>query len=120
MSLDQKHALVTGSSRGIGRGIALRLAAGGAKVAVHYFQNEAAAHDTLAQIRALGSDGFVLQADVTRPDEISRMFDRVREEFGSLDIFVNNARPELPGFFQSPLEIKLEQWDTAFDSQAKA
>jgi enoyl-[acyl-carrier protein] reductase III len=120
MSLNQKHALVTGSSRGIGRGIALRLAAGGAKVAIHYYQNEAAAHDTLAQIRALGSDGFVLQADVTRPAEISRMFNRVRAEFGSLDIFVNNARPEIPGFFQAPLEITLEQWDTAFDSQAKA
>jgi enoyl-[acyl-carrier protein] reductase III len=120
MALNQKHALVTGGSRGIGRGIALRLAAGGAKVAIHYYQNEAAAHDTLAQVRALGSDGFVVQADVTRPVEISHLFDRVRQEFGSLDIFVNNARPEIPGFFQTPLEITLEQWDTAFDSQAKA
>lgn len=120
MSLNQKHALVTGGSRGIGRGIALRLAAGGARVAIHYYQNEAAAHDTLAQVRALGSDGFVLQADVTRPAEIRAMFDRVRAEFGGLDIFVNNARPELPGFYQTPMEITLEQWDTAFDSQAKA
>lgn len=120
MSFNQKHALVTGGSRGIGRGIALRLASGGAKVAVHYYQNEAAAHETLAQVRALGSDGFVVQADVTRPADISHIFQRVRAEFGSLDIFVNNARPEIPGFFQTPMEITLEQWDTAFDSQAKA
>jgi len=120
MSFHQKHALVTGGSRGIGRGIALRLATGGAKVAIHYYQNEAAAHETLAQVRALGSDGFIVQADVTRPAEIGHLFQRVRAEFGSLDFFVNNARPEIPGFFQTPLEITLEQWDTAFDSQAKA
>lgn len=120
MTFNQQYALVTGGSRGIGRGIALRLAAGGAKVAIHYYQNEAAARDTLTQVRALGSDGFVVQADVMRPDEISRMFERVRAEFGKLDIFVNNARPELPGFYQTPLDITLAQWDTAFDSQAKA
>ncbi|PYI63667.1 MAG: short-chain dehydrogenase, partial [Verrucomicrobia bacterium] len=51
MSLNGKHALITGSSRGIGRGIALKLAASGAKVAIHYYQNEAAANDTLAQVR---------------------------------------------------------------------
>src|SRR5947209_4279918 len=120
MSLDGKHALVTGSSRGIGRGIALKLADAGAKVAIHYFQNEGCASDTLAQIRACGSDGLVVQADVTQPADIVRMFSRVRAAFGSLDIFVSNARPELPAFFQPPLEITLEQWDAAFDSQAKA
>jgi len=120
MSLNEKYVLVTGSSRGIGKGIALKLAESGAKVAIHYYQNEAAANDTLAQVRELGSEGFVIQADVTRPEEISRMFNRVRDEFGALDIFVSNARPELPGFYQAPLDITLEQWDTAFDSQAKA
>jgi NAD(P)-dependent dehydrogenase (short-subunit alcohol dehydrogenase family) len=51
MSLNGKHALITGSSRGIGRGIALKLAASGVKVAVHYYQNEPAANDTLEQVR---------------------------------------------------------------------
>jgi enoyl-[acyl-carrier protein] reductase III len=120
MSLNNKHALITGSSRGIGRGIALALAERGAKVAIHYYQNEAAANETLAQVRACGSDGFVVQADVSHPEEISRMFTMVRSEFGALDIFVSNARPELPAFFQAPLEITLEQWDMAFDTQAKA
>jgi NAD(P)-dependent dehydrogenase (short-subunit alcohol dehydrogenase family) len=120
MGLSHKHALITGSSRGIGRGIALKLAERGAKVAVHYYHNVAAAQQTLAQVRERGADGMVVQADVTRPDEICRMFEKVRAEFGTLDIFVSNARPELPAFFQAPMQITLEQWDQAFDSQAKA
>lgn len=120
MSLEYKHALITGSSRGIGRGIALKLAANHVKVAVHYYQNEAAANDTLAEIRKLGSDGFVVQGDVSRPAEIEALFRKVETEFGKLDIFVSNARPEIPSFFQPPMEVSLEQWDTAFNSQAKA
>src|SRR6266540_5973148 len=120
MTLKSKHALITGSSRGIGRGIALKLAERGVNLAIHYYQNAAAANDTLAMVREHGSTGFVIQADVARPEEISRMFERVQSEFGTLDIFVSNARPELPLFFQAPLEITLEQWDTAFDTQAKA
>jgi NAD(P)-dependent dehydrogenase (short-subunit alcohol dehydrogenase family) len=120
MALDGSHALITGSSRGIGRGIALALAEEGVKIAVHYFQNEAAAKETLAQIRKCGSDGVLVQADVTRPEQITAMFRKVKTEFGALDIFVSNARPEASTFFQPPLDITLEQWDTAFDSQAKA
>jgi NAD(P)-dependent dehydrogenase (short-subunit alcohol dehydrogenase family) len=120
MSVSGKQAFITGSSRGIGRGIALKLASAGAKVAVHYYANEAAANDTLAQIRRAGSDGFTVQGDVRRPEEITRMFHEVRARFGKLDIFVANARPEAPEFFQGPMDITLAQWDTAFDSQAKA
>lgn len=71
MILNGKYALVTGSSRGIGRGIALKLAERGARIAVHYFQNEDAAKGTLAKIRECGSDGFLVQADVCRPEEVS-------------------------------------------------
>src|SRR5213595_1981437 len=120
MSLNGKHALITGSSRGIGRGIALKLAASGAKVAIHYYQNEAAANDTLRQVRKRGSDGLVIQADVRRPEQIIAMFGKVEAEFGKLDIFVSNARTDLPTFYQKPLEITPEQWDMAMDSQAKA
>jgi NAD(P)-dependent dehydrogenase (short-subunit alcohol dehydrogenase family) len=120
VSLNGKHALITGGSRGIGRGIALKLAESGVKVGVHYYQNEAAAKDTLAEVRKRGSDGVLVQADVTRPDEIARMVDKVKGDFAKLDIFVSNARPEIPAFFQGPLDITLEQWDAAFDSQAKA
>ena len=120
MPLNGKKALITGSSRGIGRGIALKLAEKGVRVAVHYFQNESAAKDTLAEVRSRGSDGFIVRADVSRADEISRMFERVQGEFGGLDIFVSNARSEVPTFYQPPMEITLEQWDMAMDSQAKA
>jgi NAD(P)-dependent dehydrogenase (short-subunit alcohol dehydrogenase family) len=120
MALSGKFALVTGSSRGIGRGIALKLAREGAHVAVHYFRNKAAAQATLDEVRAAGSKGFLLQADITRMDEVSRLIEHVQREFGALDIFVANARPEAPEFFAPPLEISLQQWDAAFDSQAKA
>src|SRR5438094_8568580 len=120
MSLKGKHALITGSSRGIGRGIALKLAEKGARVAVHYHQNESAAKATLAKIREVGSDGFLVQADVCRHLEVNQLFSRVKAEFGKLDIFVHNARPDLPGFYTGPMNLTLEQWDTALDSQAKA
>jgi len=61
-----------------------------------------------------------VQADICRPDEIRRMFQQVRSEFGGLDIFVSNARTEAPTFYEAPMEISLEKWDTAVDSQAKA
>lgn len=120
MSMHGKHALITGSSRGIGRGIALKLAANGVNVAVHYYENSAAAGDTLARVRELGADGFVVQADVLRLEQITRMFDKVRSEFGKLDIFVSNARPEAAAFFYPPMDLTIEQWDAASDSQAKA
>ena len=120
MSFMGKNALITGSSRGIGRGIALKLAEKGARVAVHYYRNRDAAQATLKKIRELGSDGFLVQADVCHPDEVTHIFQQVRSEFGSLDIFVSNARTEAPTFYQAPMEITLDKWDTAIDSQAKA
>ena len=119
MSLKQKRALITGSSRGIGRGIALKLAEAGATIAVHYYQNEAAAKETLRLIKERGADGAIFQADVTKPDQIERLFKEVRSRFPSLDIFVSNARPEAVHFFYPPTDITLEQMDAAFDSQVK-
>ena len=120
MELRGRHALITGSSRGIGRGIALKLAEKGVKIAVHYYQNESAAKNVLAEVRKRDSDGFVVQADALRPDDVDRMFGKVKSEFGTLDIFVSNARPELPAFYQEPMSVTLDQWDAAFNSQAKA
>ncbi len=120
MPLDGKHALITGSSRGIGRGIALKLAEHGVKTAIHYYTQEEAANETLAKVRACGADGFVVQADVTRPEEIQRMFDRVEREFGTVDILVSNARPELAAFYRPPMDLTVEQLRVALDSQAQA
>ena len=120
MSLTGKFALVTGGSRGIGRGIVLKLATEGVKVGIHYYQNRQAAEDTLARVRRAGADGIVVQADVTRAEQVRGLFDRIRSEFGVLDILVSNARPEAPAFFEAPLTITLEQWNAAFHSQATA
>ena len=115
-----KYALITGGSRGIGRGIALALAETGVKIAIHYFRNEAVADETLAEVRRRGSDGILVQADVLHPDQIIAMFSQVKSAFGKLDVFISNARPEASEFFVGPTDITLTQWDTAFDSQAKA
>jgi NAD(P)-dependent dehydrogenase (short-subunit alcohol dehydrogenase family) len=120
MSLQGKHALITGSSRGLGRGIALKLAEKGVKVAINYRQDEAAAKDTLMKARERGSDGLVIQADVSRPEDIRRMFNEVRTAFGGLEIFVSNALGELFTYYRPPLDLAPEQWDKAVDSQAKA
>ena len=120
MALQGKTALITGSSRGIGRGIALKLAENGVKTAIHYYTQEEAAKDTLARVRACGSDGFAVQADVTRPEEIRLLFDRVEREFGRLDIVVSNARPELAAFYRLPMDIELAHLRTALDSQVQA
>ncbi len=120
MSSERKHALITGSSRGIGRGIALKLAEDGVNVAINYVQNKSAATDTLAQVKERGGDGFIVKADVSRPDSIKEMFGKVESEFTTLDIFVSNARPELPSFYSPPMDITLEQYKMALDSNAQA
>lgn len=119
MTITARHALVTGGSRGIGRGIALKLADHGVHVAINYLKDEASAKATLEQVRLRGADGFTVQADVSQPAQVERLFGRVRDEFGSLDIFVANARPEVGAFYQPPLSIGLDQWDAAMNSQAK-
>ena len=120
MRLKGKQALITGSSRGIGRGIALKLAREGAVVAVHYHQNHKAAAETLDQIRELNADGLIVQADVSRVDDVRRVFAELRDTFGSLDIFVSNARSELSTVHEPPLDLTLDKWAMAFDSQARA
>ncbi len=119
MSTENKCALITGASRGIGRGIALKLAESGVRIAAHYYQNQTAAEETLRMVRERGSDGFLLRGDVRKMEDVEALFTRVKEQFGKLDIFVANARPEASEFFQPPMDITLAQWDAAFDSQAK-
>ena len=109
MTIIARHALVTGGSRGIGRGIALKLADHGVHVAINYLKDEASAKATLEQVRSRGADGFTVQADVSQPVQVERLFGRVRSEFGSLDIFVTNTRPEVGTFYQPPMSIGLDQ-----------
>ena len=122
MWLKGKSALVTGASRGIGRGIALKLAENGAaKICINYLSNDEAAQQTLLKVRELGADGFVCKADVSDPAAIQTMYEQIQREFGTLDVMVSNARINLcTGFYQSPLEIPLDKFQLTFDSQVRA
>ena len=89
--LTGKIALVTGSSRGIGRGIALAFARQGADVVINCAGNVAAAEKTAEDARALGVRALVYKADVSEEDQVAAMFDKIMAEFGRLDILVNCA-----------------------------
>jgi len=91
MKLEGRTALVTGSSRGIGRAVALALAEEGADVAVNYVSSEAAAREVAEQIAKLGRRAVLAQADVADYPDTFRMAHEVLREFGHLDILVNNA-----------------------------
>lgn len=91
MMLEGKTALVTGASRGIGRAVAVALAAAGAKVAVNYAGNVAAAEETKAAIEAAGGTAILVKADVASSEEVEGMVRQTVEAFGRIDILVNNA-----------------------------
>ena len=90
-TLHGKVAIVTGASRGIGSEIALTLANSGAKVVINYVKNKLAADKVCAAIADAGGDCLVVQADVSDPRAVSRLFDETIEHFGRVDILVNNA-----------------------------
>lgn len=87
----QKSALVTGASRGIGRGIAVELGKAGWRVAINYAGNAGAAAETLKLVRAAGGDGFTVQADIAAATDRTRLVAATMEKFGRIDLLVNNA-----------------------------
>lgn len=89
MDFSGKHVFVTGGSRGIGRAVAAAFAARGARVAMNYLSNTDAAEKTLASLE--GGPHMLVQGDVSDPDSVRHMIEDVTEEFGALDIVVNNA-----------------------------
>ncbi len=94
--LKGRVALVTGSSRGIGRAIALKLAEQGADVIINFFRRRQAAEQTAKDVESLGVTAKVIKANVGDPDKIDEMFDIIGCSFGRLDIFINNAASGLP------------------------
>ncbi len=91
MGLEDKIILVTGASVGIGRGAAIGLGRLGAKIGVNYRSHRTEAESALAEIRDAGSDGIAVRADVSKAEEVRRMVAAVREEFGRIDVLINNA-----------------------------
>jgi len=89
--VEQRVALVTGSSRGIGRAIAVKLAADGCHVVVNYPSEQDGPADTLAAIRAKGGEATAIRADISQVSQINDMFAAVKSDLGRLDILVNNA-----------------------------
>lgn len=110
LSLDGKKAIVTGSSRGIGKGCALTLARYGADVVVNYVgsRSEEKADDVVSQIRRMGRESFAVKADVSEEDEVKSLFEKALREFGTVDILVNNA-----GIHQhlKSWELSLKDWE---------
>ena len=104
-------ALVTGSSRGIGRAIALRLAEEGADIVVHFRRNTGAAEATAAEVSGLGRRVMLAQADLGEPEALDLMFDRVGDSFGSLDILVANAAATA---FKPLMETRRHHLDKTF------
>ena len=84
-------ALVTGSSRGIGRAIALELGRLGYKIIINYRKRKEAAEETLEKIRKIGSSGIIIRADVSKHEEVREMFSKIKKIYGGIDILVNNA-----------------------------
>lgn len=111
-----KTALVTGASRGIGRAIALELAAAGHRVVVSYRQDEASADETVSQIRSAGGEAVAIAADVTKAPEVRALGERVSSEFGGADVLVNNAGVIKDALFPF---MKEEDWDFVLDTDLK-
>jgi len=107
-SLKNKKALVTGGSRGIGRGICISLAKQGADVAVNYHSSANEAEQVVAQIKKMGQNAFSIQADVSNSKQVADMFDTIKEKWENLDILVNNAG--ILNYANFP-NITEEQWD---------
>ena len=116
MSIQDKVAVVTGSSRGIGRAIALRLAADGAKVVVNYRSDESSASEVVDQIVAGGGEALAVQADVSQVADAQALIDSAKKAYGRVDILVNNA-----GTTRDTLIMRMseDEWDIVIDTNLK-
>ncbi len=111
--LPGRVAIVTGASRGIGRAIAIALAAEGAKVAVNYASSSGPADEVVATITQAGGEAIALQADVSKSDQVDHLIKTVMDRWGRIDILVNNA-----GITRDTLlmRMKLEDWQAVIDT----
>jgi 3-oxoacyl-[acyl-carrier protein] reductase len=116
MDFTEKTAVITGSSRGIGRAIALRLATGGSKVVINYMGSEEAANEVVEQIKSNGGEAIAVQADVRQPAEAQALIDAAKNAFGRIDILVNNA-----GTTRDTLLMRMSEddWDVVLDTSLK-
>ena len=106
-TLEGRVALVTGSTTGLGKGIALALGRAGAKVAINYFNNSERAERTLAEFREAGCDGMLVRGSAIDEADVDRMVGEVSQDLGDVEILVLNATPDQP-------QLPIEGYDWAF------
>jgi 3-oxoacyl-[acyl-carrier protein] reductase len=111
--LEHKVALVTGGARGIGRGVALKLAQAGCDVAINYLEREDSALEVANWIRGLGRRALVVRGDVSNEEQVAAMMREVQSEFGRLNILVNNAGPFL---VKHCLQTSASEWRTMLEA----
>lgn len=116
MRLIGKAAVVTGSSRGVGRQVAEAFAKEGADVLVNYSASQAAANELVEQIRAMGRKSVAVRADIANKAEVENMMNVAKETFGRLDIIVNNAGFTRPGMLH---KLSEPDWDAVIDAHLK-
>ncbi|MFN3344823.1 MAG: SDR family oxidoreductase [Chloroherpetonaceae bacterium] len=116
-TLRERVALITGSSRGIGKATALRLAREGISIVVNYLKNKTEAEKTVSELHSTGVEAIAVQADISKPDDIKRLFAEVKSHFNRLDIFVSNAAK---GVFGSILRIGSNGFDLTMATGPKA
>ncbi len=107
-----KTAVVTGSSRGIGRAIALQLARDGMNVVVNYREDKKGAEETVNEIKKLGKDAIAIAADISKPEEVKAMIKATASKFGGIDVLVNNAGINRKFSID---ELSLEEWKEMID-----
>ena len=112
-----KVALITGASRGIGKALALRLAARGTSVIVNYKQNDELAREVVSEVERLGSTGLAIRADLETVEDIEAMFDQAQEQFGRLDFFVSNASASN---FHHFMDLKPHHLERTFNLNVRA
>ncbi|MDO1448540.1 SDR family oxidoreductase [Rhodocytophaga aerolata] len=110
--LKGQSALVTGASSGIGKAIAIELGRAGAQVIVNYHSSEDGAKDTVKEIEAAGGKAIAIKADVSKEDQVQRMFKQMFEAFGTIDILINNSGLQKDAPF---LEMSLDDWQKVID-----
>ena len=116
MYLEGKSAIVTGGSMGIGTAIALKLAECGANVAINYRKHKKEAEEVIRQVKAIGRKGLVIQADISNFEDAAKMVETVINEFGGIDLLVNNAGINWDGVIWKMTE---EQWDNVLNINLK-
>lgn len=115
IDLQDRFALVTGGSRGIGKAIALSLADAGAHVAVNYLRQSSRAKETAEEIRSRDKESIAIKANVADGEDIEKMFGEIKREFGRLDILISNAAS---GVMRSALELTPRHWQWTMDINA--